>query len=71
MNCVLSIKDCSCGSRDIIETKRYAELRCYQLNNPTTNLESLKHLRSKFDHFFTWTAVGSNAPKIFKTKKNL
>ena len=70
-NRVLSIKELfSCGSRYIDETKRNAEVRWNERNNPTKSSEPSKHLRSNINHYFTW-AVISNAPKNPKTKKNL
>ena len=62
--------DCSCGSRYIGETKRNAEVRWNEHNNPTKSSEPSKHLRSNINHYFTW-AVISNAPKNAKTRKNL
>ena len=38
--------DCSCGSHYIGETKRNAELRSNEHNNPTKSSELSKHLRS-------------------------
>ena len=61
---------CSCGSRYIGETKRNAEVRWNEHNNPTKSSEPSKHLRSNINHCFTW-AVISNAPKNAKTRKNL
>ena len=60
----------SCYSRNIGETKRNAEVRPNEHNNPTKNSEPSKHLRSNINHYFTW-AVISNAPKNAKTRKNL
>ena len=59
-----------CGSRHIVETKRNAEGRCNERNNPTKSSEPSKHLRSNINYYFTW-AVISNAPKNDKTRKNL
>ena len=68
--CVFYKGDCSCGSRDIGETKRNVEVRWNEHNNPTKSSEASKHLRSNINHYFTW-AVISNAPKNAKTRKNL
>ena len=57
--------DCSCGSRYIGETKRNAEVRWNEHNNPTKSSEPSKHLRSNINHYFTW-AVISNAPKMLR-----
>ena len=70
-NRVLSIKELfSCGSRYIDETKRNAEVRWNERNNPTKSSEPSKYLRSNINHYFTW-AVISNAPKNPQTRKNL
>ena len=61
---------CSCGLCYIGETKRNAEVRWNEHNNPTKSSEPSKHLRSNINHYFTW-AVISNAPKNAKTRKNL
>ena len=68
-SCVIYKGDCSCGSRYIGETKRNAEVRWNEHNNPTKSSEPLKHLRSNINHYFT-RAVISNAPKTAKTRKN-
>ena len=68
--CVIYKGNCSCGSRYIGETKRNAEVRWNEHNNPTKSSEPSKHLRSNINHYFTW-AVISNAPKNAKTRKNL
>ena len=52
------------------ETKRNAEVRWNELNNPTKSSEPSKRLRSNINHYFTW-AVISNASKNAKTRKNL
>ena len=62
--------DCSCGSCYIVETKRNAENRWNEHNNPTKSSEPSKYLRSKINHYFKW-AVVSNAPKNAKTTRNL
>ena len=63
-------RDCSCGSRFIGESKRNAEVRWNEHNNPTKSLEPSKHLRSNINHYFTWIAI-SNALKNANTRKNL
>ena len=68
--CIIYKGDCSCGSRYIGETKRNAEVRWKEHNNPTKSSEPSIHHRSNINHYFTW-AVISNAPKNAKTKKNL
>ena len=45
-SCVIYKGDCSCGSRYIGETKRNAEVRWNEHNNPTKSSEPSKHLRS-------------------------
>ena len=69
---MLSIKEfaCSCVSRCIGETKRNAEVRWNEHNNPTKSLEPSKHLERKVNHCFTWTVI-SNAPKNVKAMKIL
>ena len=69
-SCVIYKGDCSCGSRYIGETKRNAEVRWNEHNNPTKSSEPSKHLRSNINHYFTW-AVISNAPKNAKTRRDL
>ena len=43
-SCVIYKGDCSCGSRYIGETKRNAEVRWNEHNNPTKSSEPSKHL---------------------------
>ena len=43
-SCVIYKGGCSCGSRHIGETKRNAEVRWNEHNNPTKSLELSKHL---------------------------
>ena len=69
-SCVIYKGDCSCGSCYIGETKRNAEVRWNEHNNPTKSSEPSKHLPNNINHYFTW-AVISNAPKDAKTRKNL
>ena len=69
-SCVIYKGDCSCGSRYIGETKRNAEVRWNEHNNPTKSSEPSKQLQSNINHYFT-RAVISNAPKNAKTRKNL
>ena len=52
-SCVIYKGDCSCGSRYIGETKRNAEVRWNEHNNPTKSSEPSKHLRSNINHDFT------------------
>ena len=61
-SCVTHKGNCSYGSRYIGETKRKAEIRWNEHNNPTKSSEPFKHLRSNISHYFT-RAVISNAPK--------
>ena len=56
--------------KEIAETKRNAEVRWNEHNNPTKSSEPEKHLQSNINHHFTWTII-SNAPKNAKTRKNL
>ena len=46
----------------ITQTKRNAEVRSNEHNNPTKGSEPSKHLRCNVNHYFAW-AVISNAPK--------
>ena len=69
-SCVIYKGECSCVSRYIGETKRNAEGRWNEHNNPTNSSEPSKHLRSTINLCFTW-AVTLNAPKNAKTRKNL
>ena len=69
-SCVIYKGDCSCWLRYIGETKRNAEVRWNEHNNPTKSSEPSKHFRSNINHCFTW-AVISNAAKNAKTRKNL
>ena len=68
-SCVIYKGDCSCGLHYIGETKRNAEVRWNEHNNPTKSSEPWKHLQSNINHYFTW-AVISNAPQNAKTRKN-
>ena len=69
-SCVIYKGDCSCGSRYTGETKRNAEVRRNEHNNPTKCSEPSKHLRNNINHYFTWT-VTSHAPKNANIRKNL
>ena len=69
-SCVIYKGDCSCVSRYIGETKRNAEVRWNERNNPTKSSEPSKHLQSNIIHYFTWTVI-SNTPKNAKTTNNL
>ena len=69
-SCVIYKGHCSCGLRYIGESKRNAEVRWNEHNNPTKSSEPSKHLQSNINHYFTW-AVISNAPTNAKTRKNL
>ena len=68
--CTSFLGVCSCGSRYISETKRNAEVRWNEHNNPTKSSEPSKHLRSQINHYFT-CAVISNAPKKCKDQVEL
>ena len=69
-SCVIYKGDCFCGSRYIGESKRNAEVRWNEHNNPTKSSEPSKHFRNNINHYFTWDVI-LNAPKIAKTRKNL
>ena len=69
-SCVIYKGDYSCWSCYIGETKRNAEVRSNEHNNPTKNSEPSKHVRSNINHYFRWTVI-SNAPKNSKTRKKL
>ena len=56
-SCVIYKRDYSCGSRYICETKRNAEARRNEDNNPTISSEPSKHLRSNINHYFTWAVI--------------
>ena len=64
-SCVIYKGDCSCGSRDIGETKRNAKVRWNEHNNPTKRSEPSKHLQSNINHCFTWVVI-LNAPKMLR-----
>ena len=68
--CVICKGDCSCVSRYIGETKRNAEVRWNDHNNPTKSSELSKHFQRNINYYFTWTVI-SDAPKNAKTRKNL
>ena len=69
-SCVIYKGDCSCGSCYIGETKRNAEVRWSEHNNPTNSSEPSKRLGSNSNHYFTWCVI-SNAWKNAETGKNL
>ena len=69
-SCVIYKGDCSCGSHYTGETKRNAEVRWNEHDNPTKSSEPSKHLRSNINHCFAWPVI-LNAPKNAKTRKNL
>ena len=46
ISCVVYKGDCSCGSCYISETKRVAEVRWNEHNNPPKSSEPSKHLRN-------------------------
>ena len=58
-----------CSLHYIGESKRNAEVRWNEENNPTKSSEPSKHLWSNINHNFTW-AVISNAQKNSNTRKN-
>ena len=70
-SCVIYKGDCSCGSRYIGETKRNAEVRWNEHNNPTKSSEPSKHFRSNINHYFTWTVISIAPKNDDKTRKNL
>ena len=59
-SCVIYKGDCSRGSCYIGETKRNAEVRWSEHNNPTKSSEPSKRLGSNSNHYFTWCVI-SNA----------
>ena len=69
-SCFIYIEDCSCGSCNISETKRNADVRCNKHNNSTKCSEPSKHLQSSTNHSFTWAGI-LNAPTNTETRKNL
>ena len=56
-SCVIHKGDCSCWSRYISETKRNAEVRWNEHNNPTKSSDTSKYLQSNINHYFTWTVI--------------
>ena len=64
------LRDCSCCSHYIGETKPNAKLRCNEHNNPTKSSAPSKHPRSNINHYFTWIAI-LKCSKNVKTRKNL
>ena len=69
-SCVIYNRVYSCNTRYISETKRNAEARWNEHNNPTKSSEPTKHFRCNINHGFTWVVI-SNAPTNAKTRKNL
>ena len=69
-SCVIYKGDCSCGWPYIGETRRNAEVRWNEHNNPTKSSKPSKHLQNNINHYFTWGVI-SNAPENAKTRKNL
>ena len=65
-SCVIYKGDCSCGSRYIGETKRNAEVRWNEHNNPTKSSEPSKHLRNNINHYFTWAVLHFKCSKHFR-----
>ena len=59
-SCAIYKGGCSCVSRYLDETRRNAEVKWNEHNNPTKISESSKHLRNNINHCFTW-AIVSNA----------
>ena len=64
--CIIYKGDCSCDLRYIGETKRNAEVRWNEDNNPTKSSEPSKRLQSNINRYFTFYI--SNAPKNAGTK---
>ena len=64
-SCVIYKGHCSCSSRYIGETKRNAEVRWNEHNNPMKSSEPSKHLRSNIIHCFTCDVI-SNVPKMLR-----
>ena len=52
-SCVIYKGDCSCGLRYIGESKRNAEVRSNEHNNPTKSSEPSKQFQSNINHYFT------------------
>ena len=69
-SCVIYKEECSCGPCYIGETKRNADVRWNEDNNPTKSSEPPKQLISNINHYFIWVNI-SNAPTNTKTRKNL
>ena len=69
-SCVIYEGTCSCGHKYIGETKRIAEIRFNEHNNPTKNSEPAKHLRENLDHSFEWKII-TTAPREFLKRRIL
>ena len=69
--CVIYEGVCSCSKNYIGETKRNAEIRFKEHNNPKYNSEPAKHLYEFPDHVFTWKILmtGSANNGIRKTQE--
>ena len=66
--CVIYEGTCSCGEGYVGETKRNAETRWSEHNNPDKDSEPARHLRSNIDHVFEWKILMS-APHNTRLRK--
>ena len=56
-SCIIYEGTCSCGDKYFGETKRIADIRFDEHNNPKKNSEPSKHLKKHPDHMFEWKIV--------------
>ena len=61
---------CSCESTNVDETKRNAEVRYSEHNEPSGKSEPSKYLHQNINHVFNWSVICS-APKSDRTRRNL
>ena len=70
VSCVIYEGTCTCGDKYIGETKRIANIRFDEHNNPEKNSEPSKHLRKNTTHSFIWKVITS-APRFLIKRKIL
>ena len=61
---------CECGEYYIGETKRNTITRWAEHDNPTEDLESVRHLNKHINHVFTWKIILHTSKKT-DIRKNL
>ena len=67
-SCIIYEGICACGDKYIGETKRIAQLRFDEHNNPEKKSEPSKHLLHNRNHVFEWNMITSASRSLLKRK---